>query len=133
MISDLHEEMRATIFKSEILNAMLPRTIFFAIIIFLWHIIEPYGIQLQPYVWFGIFSFFVVISSSFSVFLLFLFCLFVSLSLFLFFSTFSSSLLLSSLYFVTFLYISSQSLHHSSSSFGNLHSLFWHLIKSSLP
>ena len=61
MISDLREEMRATIFKSEILNAMLPRTIFFAIIIFLWHIIEPYGIQLQPYVWFGIFSFFVVI------------------------------------------------------------------------
>ena len=61
MVSDLRKEMRAAAFKGELLNAMFPRMILFLIIIILWYIIEPYGIQLSLYAWLGVFSFFVVI------------------------------------------------------------------------
>ncbi len=61
MVSDLREEMRVAVFKSEMIGAMLPRMILFAILIVLWNVIEPYGFQLTQYGWFGIFSLFVVI------------------------------------------------------------------------
>ena len=61
MVSDLRKEMRAAAFKGELLNAMFPRMILFLIIIILWYIIEPYGIQLSLYAWLCVFSFFVVI------------------------------------------------------------------------
>jgi len=61
MVSDLREEMRSAVFKSEIVNAVLPRMILFSIIIFLWNVIEPYGIQLPLYSWVGIFLLFVII------------------------------------------------------------------------
>ncbi len=60
MVSDLRDEMRVAIFKSEIINAMLPRMILFTILIVLWNVVEPYGIQLSPYSWFAIFSLFVL-------------------------------------------------------------------------
>lgn len=56
MFSDLRDEMRVAIFKSEMKGAMLPRMILFAIIIVLWNIIEPYGIQFNHNTWFAIFA-----------------------------------------------------------------------------
>ena len=61
MVSGLRSEMRAAIFKSEMINAMLPRIVLFAILIALWNIVEPYGIQLSLYSWLAIFSLFVLI------------------------------------------------------------------------
>ncbi|HJM20132.1 MAG TPA: hypothetical protein QF802_06730 [Candidatus Thalassarchaeaceae archaeon] len=61
MVSGLRSEMRAAIFKSEMINAMLPRIVLFAILIVLWNIVEPYGIQLSLYSWLAIFSLFVLI------------------------------------------------------------------------
>ena len=61
MVSGLREEMRVAVFKSEMMGAMLPRMILFAILIVLWNVIEPYGFQLARYSWLGIFSLFVVI------------------------------------------------------------------------
>ena len=61
MVSDLRDEVRVAIFKSEIINAMLPRMILFTILIVLWNVVEPYGIQLNPYSWLAIFSLFVLI------------------------------------------------------------------------
>ena len=61
MVSDLHSEMRVAVFKNEMIGAMLPRMILFAILIVLWNVIEPYGIQLTPFSWFAIFSLFVLI------------------------------------------------------------------------
>ena len=40
---------------------MLPRIVLFAILIVLWNIVEPYGIQLSLYSWLAIFSLFVLI------------------------------------------------------------------------
>ena len=56
MVSGLREEMRVAVFKSEMMGAMLPRMILFAIIIVLWNIIEPYGIQFNHNTWFAIFA-----------------------------------------------------------------------------
>jgi|TARA_B110000116_G_scaffold208236_1_gene183692 hypothetical protein len=61
MVSDLRDEMRVAIFKREMIGAMLPRMILGAIVIVLWNMIEPYGIQLNHYSWFAIFSLFVLI------------------------------------------------------------------------
>jgi len=61
VVSGLRSEMRAAIFKSEMINAMLPRIVLFAILIALWNIVEPYGIQLSLYSWLAIFSLFVLI------------------------------------------------------------------------
>ncbi len=61
MVSDLRDEMRVAIFKREMIGAMLPRMILFAIVIVLWNMIEPYGFQLNHYSWFAIFSLFVLI------------------------------------------------------------------------
>ena len=61
MVSDLRDEIRVAVFKREMIGAMLPRMILFAILIVLWNIIEPYGIQLNRYSWFAIFSLFVLI------------------------------------------------------------------------
>jgi len=61
VVSGLRSEMRAAIFKSEMINAMLPRIVLFAILIVLWNIVEPYGIQLSLYSWLAIFSLFVLI------------------------------------------------------------------------
>jgi hypothetical protein len=61
VVSDLRDEMRVAIYKSEMINAMLPRMILFTILIVLWNVVEPYGIQLSPYSWFAIFSLFVLI------------------------------------------------------------------------